>query len=69
MIAWLRCFLRGRGHNAVRHPLGGFRCADCGVTGESLEEMGFKRDGYVGPYRRIYNREHGTFERSTDWRD
>ena len=43
----LACFFSGRHPNAVRHPLGGFRCPDCGVAGASLEDMGFKGGGYV----------------------
>lgn len=43
--ASFRCWARGR-HDAARHPLGGFRCIDCGVAGADLLEMGFD-DGYV----------------------
>lgn len=46
MLARLRCFLRDR-HNPARHPLGGFKCADCGAAGADLEEMGFEDAGYV----------------------
>ena len=41
------CFFTRQHPNAVRHPLGGFRCPDCGVAGADLEAMGFKDGGYV----------------------
>jgi hypothetical protein len=47
MLAWLRCWFVKQRHNPVRHPLGGFRCADCGATGVDLEDMGFEGGGYV----------------------
>jgi hypothetical protein len=56
VFAWLRCWMR-RQHDPSRHPLGYFRCADCGVTGASLDEMGFDGDGYVPPDRRTFTRE------------
>jgi hypothetical protein len=68
MIALLMCLLRGRGHNPVRHPLGGFKCADCGKSGADLERMGFLDGGYVSTLRTTYDRQHGTVTRS-DWRD
>jgi hypothetical protein len=46
MLARLRCFLRDH-HNPARHPLGGFKCSDCGAAGADLEEMGFEDAGYV----------------------
>ena len=46
MIARLRCYLRDR-HNPVRHPLGGFKCADCGEAGADLAQMGVLDGGYV----------------------
>ena len=51
----------------MRHILGGFRCALCGVAGADLEAMGF--DGYVGPLRVTYTREHGQLTRSSNWKD
>jgi len=57
-MAWLGCWLRDR-HNPVRHPLGGFRCADCGRAGLDLEEMGFDGGAYVATVRRTFSREHG----------
>jgi hypothetical protein len=46
MFARLRCFLRDH-HNPARHPLGGFKCSDCGAAGADLEDMGFEDAGYV----------------------
>lgn len=46
MLARLRCYLRDH-HNPARHPLGGFKCSDCGAAGADLEEMGFDDAGYV----------------------
>ena len=56
MIARLRCMLRSH-HNPTRHPLGGFRCAECGQVGADLEEMGFADGGYVLPVRRVFSRD------------
>jgi hypothetical protein len=67
VIAWLRCLLRRR-HNPRRHPLGGFRCEDCGVAGADLEEMGFDYgSGWVPPLRRTYDRKHGILTRTAGW--
>jgi hypothetical protein len=66
MLAWMRCQMRGH-HRAMRHPLGGFRCRDCGTSGETLVDMGFEDSGYVGPLRRLYSRENGTVTRTTSW--
>lgn len=67
MIAWLRCWFRER-HNPVRHPLGGFKCADCGTAGDDLDAMGFTGGGYVAPIRKTYSREwEGGVTRSSDW--
>lgn len=55
MLALLRCYFRRR-HNPVRHPLGGFRCADCGAVGADLEQMGFDGGGYVSLTRPIFDR-------------
>ena len=46
MIARFLCYLRHH-HNPVRHPLGGFKCSDCGEAGADLEQMGFEDGGYV----------------------
>ena len=35
MIARFLCYLRHH-HNPVRHPLGGFKCSDCGEAGADL---------------------------------
>ena len=56
MLARIRCYLRTR-HEPVRHPLGGFRCADCGAAGADLAEMGFEGEGYVSPLRILFSRE------------
>jgi hypothetical protein len=48
MIARFLCYLRHH-HNPVRHPLGGFKCSDCGEAGADLEQMGFVDGGYVMP--------------------
>ena len=50
MLARIRCFWRNQ-HHPVRHPLGGFRCSECGMFGVDLEEMGFEGSGYVQPAR------------------
>jgi len=62
MLSWLRCFWRRR-HEPMRHFLGGFRCAVCGLVGADLGVMGF--DGYVSPMRLTYSREHGQITRSS----
>ena len=41
MWAWIHCWMRSH-HDPVRHPLGGFRCRDCGAMGLDLGEMGFR---------------------------
>ncbi len=66
MLAWMRCRMRGH-HSAVRYPLGGFRCKDCGAVGANLDEMGFEDNGYVSPMRRLFSRENGTFTRTSSW--
>lgn len=62
MLNRLRCYWR-RQHVPQRHYLGGFRCGLCGAAGADLSEMGF--EGYVGPMRIVYAREHGTVTRSS----
>jgi len=66
MIARFLCYLRHH-HNPVRHPLGGFKCADCGEAGADLEQMGFVDGGYVMPIRRVFSRNHGEFTRTGSW--
>ena len=66
MIARLRCFFRNQ-HNPVRHPLGGFRCLECGHVGADLEEMGYVDGGYVMPVRRVFSRTRGEFTRTMSW--
>jgi len=51
----------------MRHFLGGFRCAVCGLAGADLEAMGFAGNGYVGPMRLTYSRENGQITRSSSW--
>jgi len=58
MLARLRCFLRQH-HEPRRHPLGGFRCIECGATGADLEDMGFAGSAWVPPMRRTFERPHG----------
>lgn len=64
MLAWLRCLWRRR-HNPVRHPLGGFRCADCGAPGADLEAMGFEGSSRVPPLRRTFDRQNGVLTRAS----
>jgi hypothetical protein len=66
VLNWLRCFWR-RQHEPMRHFLGGFRCAVCGLAGADLEAMGFDGNGYVGPMRLTYSRENGQITRSSSW--
>ena len=44
MLAKLRCFFRNR-HEPRRHPLGGFRCTECGKAGANLHDM-YRRAAY-----------------------
>lgn len=60
MIARARCFLRQR-HSPVRHPLGGFRCADCGTAGADLDEMGFPGGGWARVQRKVFDRTRREF--------
>jgi len=55
MLARLRCALRQH-HQPRRHPLGGFRCVDCGAAGADLEEMGFSGSAWVAPRRPDFDR-------------
>jgi hypothetical protein len=66
MFARLRCFVRQH-HSPRRHPLGGFRCEDCGMAGADLEDMGFVDAGWIGPLSRTYDRKHGEYTRNTAW--
>jgi hypothetical protein len=60
----IRCYFRGH-HNPVRHPLGGFKCADCGEAGADLSKMGFTDGGYVSGVRRVFQRTDGGTTRTT----
>lgn len=66
MIARFLCYLRDH-HNPIRHPLGGFKCADCGEAGADFEQMGFPGGGYVTPTRRVFSRDRGEFTRTPSW--
>lgn len=54
---WLKCELWYGSHDAVRHPLGGFKCSRCGEAFDNLEEAGTMESGYVNKNRRIYDRD------------
>ena len=60
MLARLRCIVR-QYHQPRRHPLGGFRCAECGAVGADLGEMGFAGSAWVAPRRRTFDRPHREF--------
>jgi hypothetical protein len=64
----VRCILHGH-CNPVRHPLGGFKCVDCGAAGADLEAMGFTGGAYVLPIRRLFSRGQGRSEstRTSAW--
>ena len=64
MLAKMRCYFRSR-HEPVRHPLGGFRCADCGTAGADLRDMGF--EAYVSPMRTLFSRDPIETTRTTAW--
>jgi len=66
MLARLHCLFR-TSHNPVRHPLGGFRCVECGFVGADLGEMGFADGGYVLPMRRLFSRGRGELTRTMAW--
>jgi hypothetical protein len=54
ILSAVRCFFRGH-HNPVRHPLGVFKCADCGALARDLDDMGLHGHGYVSPVRRLFS--------------
>jgi hypothetical protein len=56
MWAWLHCWLRTH-HNPVRHPLGGFRCQDCGAMGVDLKDMGFTELGSLSREGKRFSRD------------
>ncbi len=66
MFARLRCLVRSR-HEPKRHPLGGFRCADCGASGADMDDMGFPNGSYLPPVRRVFSRDHGQLTRTSVW--
>ncbi len=51
----LMCFARGR-HEPRRHPLGAWRCEDCGVGLADLAEAGLLDSSHVPIIRRVYQR-------------
>lgn len=63
---FLRCLWRRR-HEPVRQPLGGFRCAVCGIAGADLSEMGFKGGAYVAPLRKVFGREPDQGITRSEW--
>lgn len=66
--AWLatrpatRCLLTR--HDPARHPLGGQRCRRCGAAFADLDDAGLIDGAYVGPLRRLYDRDAGTLTRT-----
>ena len=55
--------IRGRCAPIKVPGMSAFRC-DCGRTGRSLDEFpGFEGQGYVGPDRVTFEREHGAITR------
>lgn len=54
-LRWIACLFRG--HDPVRQPVGGFRCATCGLGAEDLGQLGAMDGGYVHPVRREYGLE------------
>ena len=66
MMQRIWCAFRRR-HNPVRHPLGGFRCLECGEAGADLDEMGFAGSGYVTPMRKVFSRDRGELTRTAEW--
>jgi hypothetical protein len=63
MIARLKCWLR-RNHNPVRHPLGGFKCADCGLAERALDDFkGGEFMSHVSPLKKYVDRKDGSFTR------
>ena len=57
MIARLICLWRGRHRSYKRQPIGGFRCTDCNLAGDSLDDMGYYGHGYVSVDRPVFTRE------------
>jgi hypothetical protein len=56
VIAAVWCFFRGH-HVPKRHPMGGFRCRECGMAGADLDALGFFGQGYVRLDRRTFSRD------------
>lgn len=66
-IPRVQCWVKGRGHQPVRHPMGGFRCAICPATGADLEQMGFEGSSYVAHNRTTFGRGRGEGITRTEW--
>jgi hypothetical protein len=66
MINRLRCLFRNH-HVPARHPLGGFRCQQCGEAGADLDDMGYLGCGYVTPIRKIFSRDRRELTRTAAW--
>jgi len=51
----LLCFVGLRYHHPIRHFLGGFRCAVCGLAKDTAAELlgERRRDGYVSQIRAL----------------
>ena len=58
MFSWFHCWLRSH-HNPARHPLGGFRCLECGAMGLDLREMGFQELGSLPPSWKLMTGDEG----------
>jgi hypothetical protein len=68
MLSRLTHAIRGFHPNYTRHPLGGFRCIECGRPGATLADLGFGREsGFVLPMRRLFSREGKSIERARRW--
>jgi hypothetical protein len=56
MFSRFQCWLRSH-HDPARHPLGGFRCRECGAMGLDLGEMGFQELGSLSRTRKLVMRD------------
>lgn len=70
MIARLTCWWNDRHSNPQRHPLGGYRCADCGTAGASLDDMDPLGAGYDVPkLRRVFDRDRYEITQTSAWEE
>jgi hypothetical protein len=64
------CLLRGQHAagplRAVLIGRSGFTCARCGAALVDFDEAGYG-SGYIDPLRRLYQRRHGVFTRTSSW--